>query len=117
MPVDFLDASYCIRRAASDVGADGAVQFGGGGCAIFVMSTSSPPQEIGRCMAAPPVTLALSLEGPLLEVANVRQRALDRGSCRHRRAQQVGASAAALTAFEVAVRCRVAALAGFDPVG
>ena len=50
-------------------------------------------------------------------VAHIRERALDRSGGGHRRAHEVGTSAAALAAFEVAVRRAGAALAGGQLVG
>src|SRR5213594_2895387 len=53
----------------------------------------------------------------LAEIADVGEMAADRGRRGHGRAHQMGAPAAALAAFEIAVRGRGTTLAGLELVG
>src|SRR5437867_2205678 len=53
---------------------------------------------------------------PLGEMPHVDEMPGDRGARRHRGTDEMRAAAAALPAFEIAVRRRRAALAGFEPV-
>src|SRR6185312_5222256 len=113
MRADFLAASYCISRAASDVGV-GALdmrfspdlcltsgQDGPGLSAVQPCLCSRLKEKRAALCGTARITACVS---DLLVVAHVCESALDRGSCRHRRAHQMGAASAALAALEVAVR-------------
>src|SRR5712691_763744 len=60
---------------------------------------------------------ATSRGSDLLEFAYIREMARNRGCRRHGRTHQMGASAAPLPSFEIAVGGRGAALARLQPVG
>ena len=83
----------------------------------MIASVSTFSRSIGATRPLCTRNGSMSRSFSVRQPAHVDEVAFDRRGRRHRRADQVGAAAGALAAFEVAVAGRGAALAGLEPVG